>query len=393
MTSLRIVHYLSSMDLKDGGVVRAVLDLCPALVAAGHSVTLLTCNDADVPREWKSARRWETGGPASVLLPRPTLPGGLLGGAARVAAKTVIAGADVVHLHAMWIPSNDQIASDCRGMGKPYIISPHGMLDDWCMAQKGLKKRIYHALMEKRTLERAAAVHCTAEAELTQARKWFRGGVGAVVPLPFDLTDYRELPGPELARAKFGLRADEPTLLFLSRLHTKKGVGTLVRAVHALRERGRSVRLVIAGGGDAAYERELRGIVEELKLGDRVLFAGFVRGKEKVSLYQAADAFVLPSSQENFGYVVVEAMAARIPVITTRGVALWPELERERAAVLVEPIVEPLCAAIVGVLDDPAGSRAMAERGRAWCMRELDPVRIIAGFVEMYEKAIAGAKR
>src|SRR5204863_306780 len=168
--------------------------------------------------------------------------------------------------------------------------------------------------------------------------------------------------GPELARAKFGLKADEPTLLFLSRLHAKKGVGTLVRSVHVLRERGRLVRLVIAGGGDAAYERELRGIVEELKLGDRVLFAGFVRGKEKVSLYQAADAFVLPSSQENFGYVVVEALAARTPVITTRGVALWPQLERERAAVLAEPEVEPLCASILGVLDDPAGSRAMAER-------------------------------
>lgn len=389
MSGLRIVHYLASMDMRDGGVVRAVLDLSEGLVGAGHSTTVLTLNDKDIPTAWRRGAAGAGGTtPGSVLI-GPRGRGGLVSRETLERARTVIASADVVHIHAMWLPSNEQIAGVCRASGVPYVWSPHGMLDDWCMAQSPLRKRTYHMLFARRALSGAAAMHCTAEAELDQARKWFGSARarGVVVPLPFDLTDYRELPGPELARAKLGLRADEPMLLFLSRLHTKKGVGTLVRAAHALQQRGRSVRLVIAGGGDAAYERELRGIVEELKLGDRVLFAGFVRGKEKVSLYQAANAFVLPSSQENFGYVVVEALAARTPVITTRGVALWPQLERERAAVLVEPTVEQLCAAILGVLDDPTGSRTMAERGRAWCMRELDPVRIIAGFVEMYEKA------
>jgi glycosyltransferase involved in cell wall biosynthesis len=129
--------------------------------------------------------------------------------------------------------------------------------------------------------------------------------------------------------------------------------------------------------------------VKELGLGAAVLFAGFVKGREKVSLYQAADVFVLPSSQENFGYVVVEAMAAETPVITTRGVALWPQLEREGLAVLVEPTPEDVAREIGGLLADPDRARAMARKGRAWCLRELEPAGIIARFVEMYGRALA----
>jgi glycosyltransferase involved in cell wall biosynthesis len=391
MSQLRIVHYLESMDMHDGGVVRAVLDLSEALVRAGHRVTVLTLNDKDIPASWHRGAPWESADVPACVRIGPRLRAGLIGRRSVAEARTLIAGADVAHIHAMWNSSNTQIAAACRAVGTPYVWSPHGMLDDWCMAQSALRKRAYLALFAKRSLERAAALHCTAEAELDQAGKWFGAGRsrGVVIPLPFDLADYRDLPGPEAARAKFTIRPEEPTLLFLSRLHPKKGVGTLMRAVAAMRERGRPVRLIIAGGGEASYERELRGLVDELKVADRVTFAGFVRGREKVSLYQAADAFVLPSSQENFGYVVVEAMAAGTPVITTRGVALWPQLERERTAVLVEPEVEPLVAAIRGVLDDRSGAQEMAARGRAWCLRELDPSRIIAGFVEMYQKAAA----
>jgi glycosyltransferase involved in cell wall biosynthesis len=395
MNKLKIAHYLASMDMRDGGVVRAVLDLSEALVAAGHAAAVVTLKDNDIPASWARGAPWAGASAPTGVLIGPRKRGGLIGRAAVEEATKILADADVVHIHAMWLPSNEQVASACRAVGTPYVWSPHGMLDDWCMAQSPLRKRAYHTLFARRALEGAAAVHCTAEAELDQAGKWFGNARsrGVVVPLPFDLTDYRDLPGPEAARARFGLRAGEPTLLFLSRLHVKKGVGALIQAAQALRERGRPVRLVIAGGGDAEYERTLREMVERMGLRESVVFAGFVRGREKVSLYQAADAFVLPSSQENFGYVVVEAMAAQTPVITTRGVALWPQLERERAAVLVEPEPEALVAAILGVLDDPAGAREMARRGRAWCEREMDPSRIIAGFVSMYERAAAQRTR
>jgi len=382
---MRIVHYLNSIDLRDGGVVRAVLDLCPGLAAAGHDVTLMTFNDRDVPEEWKRAGAGSS--PRCVRIPAPSLPGGWLGAHAKSVVRDAVSRADVVHMHAMWIPSNEQVAAACRAAGVPYVWSPHGMLDDWCMAQKPAKKRVYHALLARRALEQAAFVHCTAEAELAQASKWFGRGRGMVVPLPFELSDYRNRPGPEPARAKFGLGPGEPTIAYVSRLHPKKGVDVLLRAAAALRDSGRPVRLVIAGGGDEPYVRSLHSLAAELSLGDRARFIGFVKGLDKVSLYQAADMFVLPSSQENFGYVVVEAMAAGTPVITTRGVALWPQLERERAAVLVEPSVQPLVAAIASLLDDPAAAREMGQRGREWCLKEMDPSRIIASFVDMYERA------
>ena len=100
MSAMRIVHYLSSMDLSDGGVVRAVLDLCPAMVAAGHQVTLLTCNDADVPPEWKDAAPWSGAGvPACVSLPPPSLPGGLLGRGAMERVREVASQAEIGRAH------------------------------------------------------------------------------------------------------------------------------------------------------------------------------------------------------------------------------------------------------------------------------------------------------
>ncbi|HMN42086.1 MAG TPA: glycosyltransferase [Phycisphaerales bacterium] len=390
---LRVAQYLSSIDLRDGGVVRAVLDLSDSLARAGQRVTLLTLNDRDVPASWAREAWVGEGVPACVRLPGPTRVGGRLSSEALGAARAVISGADVAHLHAMWIPSNEQMAGVCRRAGTPVVWSPHGMLDDWCMEQRALKKRLYHALFARRAMGGVAAMHCTAEAELAQASKWFGRARdrGVVIPLPFDLGDYRDLPGPEQARARFGLRVGEPTLLFLSRLHPKKGVEVLVRTTAEMRKAGRPVRLVIAGGGEEHYERSLRALVEGLGLGESVVFAGFVKGREKVSLYQAADVFVLPSSQENFGYVVVEAMAAGTPVVTTRGVALWPQLERENVAVLVEPRVEELAGAVGALLDDGAGARALGDRGRAWCLREMEPAGIIARFVGMYGRARARA--
>ena len=127
-------------------------------------------------------------------------------------------------------------------------------------------------------------MHCTAEAELEQASKWFGRGRGEVVPLPFDLSDYQNLPGPERARAAFGLGPGEPVIAYVSRLHPKKGVDVLLRAAAALRDSGRPVRLVIAGGGEDSYVRSLHTLAAELCSGI-ARFLGFVKRPGKVSLY------------------------------------------------------------------------------------------------------------
>lgn len=149
---------------------------------------------------------------------------------------------------------------------------------------------------------------------------------------------------------------------------------------------------MIAGTGDASYERRLRALVDELGLADRVAFLGMVTGLAKVSLYQASDLVVLPTSQENFGFVVFEALASGKPLITTPGVDTWPEVEASGGGLIVAQDPAKIADAIASLLADPGRRAAMGDSGRAWALRELDPARVVQRFVDMYADAVKGEK-
>jgi len=378
---MKILHYKPTICLEEGGVVRAVLDMCTEMAGAGHEVTLATTDTKDVPQPW---REGAPGCPSLLTVPnrmRPTHCDALV---------RRIGEVDVVHLHAVWQPTNLQVAKACRRLGKPYIVSIHGMLDDWTIGQKHLKKRVFLALGGSPYLSHAAVVHATAEAELSQATKWLGGAPGEVVPLLFDLAGFAELPGSGPALAKFPeIDTSVPRLLFLSRINYKKGVDRLLRAAAILRDRGIAFQLLIAGTGDEPYASQMHALRDQLGLGDRVLFLGFVSGVEKVSLYQAATAFVLPTSQENFGFVYFEALACGTPVVTTRGTDTWPEIESSGGGVIASGEPEPFAEAIAGLLAE--GEPAIAARGekaRAWTLDYFQPARIVAAYEALYARAV-----
>lgn len=382
---MRIVHVMRYMLLEHGGVVRAVLDICAVLAKAGHDVELLCIDDKDVPEAWK---RGEPGTPRVRKMPKPGLPGAMFTRAQLREVEQMVRGADAVHLHAAWHISNIQIAAACRKLSVPYVLSIHGMLDDWCMTQRGAKKKVFLSLGARKMLERAAFVHCTAQAELDQSKKWYPRGRGRVIPLVFDLEPFRTMPGPGPARARFAaLTSGQPSALFISRLHYKKGVEHLIRATKLLKDRGTRVSVLIAGSGDKAYEQQMRSMVGELGLEQTVEFLGMVSGIEKISLYEAADIVVLPTSQENFGFVVFEALASGTPLITTPGVDTWPEVEASGGGVIVAQDAALIADTMAALLADPARRAKMGRSGREWVMRELDPERVVERFVAMYRDA------
>jgi glycosyltransferase involved in cell wall biosynthesis len=378
---VRVAHYLPRIRLEEGGVVRAVLDLAGALAGAGVAVDLLTHDPADAPGEWRA----DGAGPRIVTLPPPGFAG-LLSAPARRAAGEALADAQVVHLHTPWERANVQIARAATRRGAPYVVSAHGMLDDWCMAHRGAKKRLYLRLAGRRLLERAACVHCTAEAELRQASRWFPRGRGSVVPLVVDLAPFRSLPGPGEAQEAFDLSTDRPVVLFLSRVHEKKGVDILLRAFAAVRG-AHDATLVVAGPGEERYVQAMRALAESLGLRDSVRFPGMVGGSRKLSLYQAAAVFALPTHQENFGLVLPEALACATPVVTTKGVDIWPELERSGGALIRDGVPEAFAEAIGDLLARPEHARAMGEAGREWVLRELDGASVVGRYIAMYEEA------
>jgi glycosyltransferase involved in cell wall biosynthesis len=370
------------MRFEEGGVVRAVFDLSSALAARGHDVRVLTSDVSDLPTSWTSG---DEGRPRAVELPPPTRIADRFGRSTLSIVQRQLADADMLHLHQTWSPRCLQLAALARRLNVPYVMSVHGVLDDWCMRQRGLKKRVFLWLGARRMLENAAAIHCTAQGELEQARKWFPRGRGVAIPLAVDLSTYRTLPGPEAARERIeALRSSRPTLLFLSRVHYKKQIELLIRATDALKRAGQDCLAIVAGSGDADYVARLRRLVTDRGLDDDVIFPGFLDGRDKVSLYQAADVFVLPTSQENFGFVLFEALAAGTPVITTRGADTWPELEQSGGALIVPAETNAIADAIAELLEDPARRVAMGARGRQWVFDNLDGERVIESFERLY---------
>lgn len=388
---LNILHYLCTCRVADGGVPKAAIDLADGCARAGHHVTFLTWDDQVAPDSWK---RGDAPNVRLVKIPAPKLPAGFFTPPQMEVFEDHLRGADVAHLHAMWTPSNLQVAIAARALGVPYCLSPHGMLDDWSMTQSPMIKRLFMLAIGSNLLANAAFVHLTAEAELKQASRWIARGNGLVIPLIMDLGPYRSLPGPEPARRKFALRDDGPTrLLFLSRIHPKKGVEALVRAAAILRDAGHPFELVIAGPDEGDYGHRMRALADELRLNDVVRFVGPVVGVEKVSLYQQAELFVLPSAQENFGFVFFEALAAGTAVLTTRAVDTWGELVESGGTVVYDPSESVelgprlLADAIAPMLSNRDLLRVMGERGRAWTLEHLAADRVVGRYITAYRAA------
>lgn len=387
--TMRILHYMKQFRLEDGGVVRAVIDLCQALAERGHDVQVLTRDASDVPQGWLTG---QAATPRVELLSRAPILPRLTRDSARQ-ARRCMQSVDVVHLHVPWDPICPCLAQFTREQGIPYVVSLHGMLDEWCMARHHLKKRAHLALMGRRLLEQAAAVHCTAEAERAQAAKWYPRGKSVVVPLIFDLDEYEALPGPGLARKKFASAfPDDSTavLLFLSRLHYKKGLEVLIDAGALLRDAGVRCKILIAGRGEPAYEQRLRRLIQDRDLGERISFLGFVSGREKISLYEAADLFVLPTSQENWGFVLLESLACATPVITTKGVDIWPELESSGGALIAELTPQAMADAVANLLRDPERLGSMRTKGRDWVLENLSLEQVLGRYEQLYRDISAG---
>jgi glycosyltransferase involved in cell wall biosynthesis len=388
---MRITHYLPTIRLADGGVARVVLDWCSLFARRGHTVTLLCHEATDVPADWLG----DPGLPKCLLVPRTAR--GLLTSAME---KTVLRQTDVLHLHAPWEIANVHYARSARRLGVPYAVSIHGMLDDWSMAQRSAKKRLYLALAGRKLLNRAAVIHCSAAAELAQAKKWFNNPRTAVLPCIADLSPFEQLPGPEAGLQRMHLPSNVPMdspmcswpkVLFLSRLHEKKGVDVLIRCAGMLRDAGTDVLTLIAGTGDAAYEQQLRNLVQQQNLSDRVVFMGLVTGTTKISLLQAVDLLALPTQQENFGLVLTEAMASGTAVLTTRGTDIWREIQ-SAGAVITDRTPEAFATAIAKLLKDAADRLDRGKRGREWVFSALAAGPLCQKYEAMYRGMIASGR-
>jgi glycosyltransferase involved in cell wall biosynthesis len=385
---MKILHVTESVRLIDGGVARAVLDLMSVLNRCGHTAMILTMDALDVPAQWKDAKDQRV-----FKLKTHSTKLGRLFLADRSEVKALVQSVDFVHIHQPWHPLVAQIAQICRSAGVPYCVSLHGTLDTWSVAQQRLKKSVYMAMFGRRMLEGAAFVHCTAAEEQRQSEPWYPRGRTVVVPCVMDLSPFANLPGPELARAHFGLNDATDRLLYLSRIHPKKGLYYLIESMPKVLEArskipgARDIEVCVAGPQeDAAYFKEIQRLISTLGLERKIRFIGHVNGAMKLSLYQACNAFVLPSSQENFGFVLFEAMVCATPVIVTNLVDTWRELRDHGGATIVDQNAASVADGILQVLAMPASARQeMCARGRAWVLQYLEESSVGTAMAAAYQ--------
>ena len=223
---------------------------------------------------------------------------------------------DVVHINCCWQPESAILQRWARNRGFKTVYSPHGMLEPWIMQRHYLTRKVPALfLYQKNAIKHSDILHATANSERQNLINLGYNKNVAVIPNGIDLSQIQMKDCWKKTK----------TLLFLSRIHVKKGIELLINVVEALKTETQDYQVLIAGEGDDRYVEELKKQVKDKQIDHIIKFIGGVYGDEKWTLYRQADVFILPTYSENFGIVVAEALACGTPVITTKETP-WEEL-------------------------------------------------------------------
>ncbi|WP_263818886.1 glycosyltransferase [Salinibacter sp.] len=355
---MHIVLTISSLDRTAGGTSSAVAAMARHLAGRDPDVSVVSV-ESEQPLLDETDAEAET--PGVTLVPSDDSPWRMwqnLSRFGRALHKEIEARSNVVvHDNGLWLPVNHRVATTTRSLRCPRVVSPHGMLEPWSLEQGAWKKKAAWWLYQKRDLQSAEVVIATAEQEAQNIRSLGVDGPIAVVPNGVDRPE--SLPSVEEGTSD---GREQRRILFLSRIHKKKGLLNLVEAWDRLRPDGWEV--IIAGPDENGHEAEVRQRISQCGVEGDFAFTGPVKGTEKWKMYQSADLFVLPTHSENFGIVVAEALSCGVPVITTRG-APWSDLLDHDCGWWIEIGIDPLVEALAQATRMSAAGRvAMGRRGR-----------------------------
>lgn len=239
---------------------------------------------------------------------------------------------DIVHVNCCWMPACAAVQRIAQNRGYKVVLTPHGMLEPWIIKRHYWTRKVPALwLYQKAAVQRADCVQATAESERDNLLKLGYNSNIKVVRLGIDAESI------EMKRSWKKSRQ----ILFLSRVHVKKGINFLVEAADVLRNELQGYKILVAGEGDADYVEAMKRMICDRGLQDIVQLIGGVYGDEKWRLFQTSDFFVLPTHSENFGLAIAESLASGTPVITTVGTP-WSDLNSSEAGAWIEIGTEPL---------------------------------------------------
>ncbi|MBX3064331.1 MAG: glycosyltransferase [Anaerolineae bacterium] len=369
-----------------GGVVSAVTGLAMAQAALGHRVSVLTTDALD--RATRIDKQRERIDGVEVFRVRNLLPALR----ARVNLSTPLGigrmvrqlQPDVIHIHELRTVEN--LLTLLPTSPAPVILSPHGTLP--YSTGSRANKRGWDALFGKPLMRRINAVTALTEAEAEDVRNLWQElhlHVPSITVIPNGVR--LDMPTTGDLRARYSIPADAVVVLFLGRLHERKGIQLLIPAF-AQATNGSNARLLIAGP-DEGMLTELQRIASEQEIADRVIFAGILTGADRDAALRTADIFALPAIGEGLSMASLEAMAAGIPMLLTPGCNL-PEVESRGAGLLVEREIGALAAGLARLLNLPeAARRKLGEHAQAWMRESFGWHSIAERTLECYRQLIS----
>jgi glycosyltransferase involved in cell wall biosynthesis len=381
---MRVLHVVGALDAYVGGSTAAAVDTCGYL--RRHGV------EAAVAGTWESPRAADY-----ISATWPDLP---VYGFSRRAPRhywhspalrrwleTDVHSYDLVCVHGVFKFPFVDAARAAHSRRVPFIIQPHGSLDPYDLGKHRRQKAVFGPVFVRPMLERAEAILVTTDREGDRLVSW--RSARPVHVLPLAVHGPLDPPSRHRFRQRFRFSDQTEVVVFLSRIDRKKGLERLLTAVARLRGARPEMRLVVVGSAeDRRYEARLRRLARRLAIDDIVTWTGLLLGADKWDALAGGDVFALPSDNENFGIVVIEALLAGTPALISDEVYLADDLRGIRAVSTCDRDAESVAQALCRMLDDRIALRQTVASERTSIVERFSPESVTDRTLELYERLI-----
>lgn len=369
---MKVLSFVSSLDLSSGGPSRSVPMLAKGLAEFGVDITLMTVKSEDM-----NTHALE-GTTAKLKVLEPSFS------RKEIAQYLKSEKFNLIQIQSMWDWPYHKVMVEARKLGIPYIVTPRGMLEPWSLCQKKWKKKLAWWLYQRNDVQKSACVFTTAKMEADHVGNLGITTSRAVIPNGIETDSYP---------CKTSIDDVKKQVLFLSRVHVKKGIELLFQAWKRIHPDYADWQLLVMGNGEAEYIHSLEHRVESLGLKDSIKILPPVFGEAKIKVYQESALFCLPSYSENFGMVIAEAMSCGTPVITTTNCP-WDILNETNTGWCIDLSVDNLERAFREALSmSPAELYDMGQRASKLIRDNFDYRSVARKTLCLYEWLLGGGNK
>ena len=382
---MKCLHIIRSLDPELGGPIEGLRRLASAMHAIGHQTEVATLDPSGIP--W--ARDFD--GVVYGLGPSK----GFYGYSSRFVPwiRQHASDYDAIFVRGLWQYHSFGTWCALRRSKSKYFVFPHGMLDPWSKRRypiKHVKKWLYWPWAEYRVLRDAQAVLFTSEDERILARQsfWLYRCREAVVSYGTAAPSGDPDAQKQVFLARHPELGGKRLLLFMSRIHPKKGCDLLIQAFARVLACDSDWRMVMAGPDQMGWQKKLIELTRTLGIADRICWTGMLTGDSKWGLLHSAEVLALPSHSENFGIVVAEALACGLPVLVSKRVNIWREIVKDKAGIVASDTLEGterLMRSWIGLSGNERSQ--MSERARQCFFNRFDIRKAALGLVELVSSA------